>query len=111
MFVNEEKKLGLEAGEFIHSIANGLITGDAHIEGVDAQRAHIIMEISEALRQSSVTDSIAPLLSKECYLLSQYPRSQWIDIASRLINAPKETSICEIVNQAKKWYQSETDNT
>lgn len=96
----EEKKLSLEAGEFIHTIANRLVDGSLHIENISEHRAQIIMEISNVLRYSSVDDVYAPLLSKEGFFISQHPRSTWIDIASRLIDASEDVSVSEVIKQA-----------
>lgn len=94
-----DQKLSLEAGEFIHTIANRLLEGSIFINGVNAERAQIIMEISEVLRFPVVIDDRAPLLSNEGFLISQYPRSSWIDLASRLIDASEKQSISDIIKQ------------
>lgn len=98
MIFNEEQKLSLEAGEFIHSIANLLIDGSITMENIDAHRSRIIMEISEALRRSVVVDSAAPLLLAEGFKLSEHPRSVWIDLATRIIcECERSVSISVIV--------------
>ncbi|ARR10553.1 hypothetical protein Vc3S01_p40067 (plasmid) [Vibrio campbellii] len=99
MKVSEEQKLSLEAGEFIHTIANFIIDGNVFIDGmnVNADRANIIMEISQVLRFPFTTDDLAPLLTNEGFLISQHPRSSWIDLASRLLTASENQSISDII--------------
>lgn len=96
MKLNEEQKLSLEAGEFIHTIANLLVDGSIKMENIDAHRSQVIMEISEALRRSTVIDAESPLLSMEGFKLSEHPRSAWIELATRLMDASENTSISDI---------------
>lgn len=101
MQLNEEQKLSLEAGEFIHTIANFFIDGSIKIENIDAHRSQVIMEISEALRQVDVVDADAPLLLADGVKLSEYPRSAWIDLASRLFDANTDVPLLDIIKQIR----------
>ncbi|EMK6988270.1 hypothetical protein ACOJUY_004346 [Vibrio alginolyticus] len=101
MQLNEEQKLSLESGEFIHTIANFLIDGSIKIENIDAHRSQVIMEISEALRQVDVVDADAPLLLADGVKLSEYPRSTWIDLASRLFDANTDVPLLDIIKQIR----------
>ncbi|HHC6660739.1 TPA: hypothetical protein ACN326_004632 [Vibrio parahaemolyticus] len=101
MQLNEEQKLSLEAGEFIHTIASFLIDGSIKIENIDAHRSQVIMEISEALRQVDVVDADAPLLLADGVKLSEYPRSAWIDLASRLFDANTDVPLLDIIKQIR----------
>lgn len=98
----EEQKISLEAGEFMHTIANHLKDGTISIAGVTTHHAKIIMEISEVLRMSEVNDAYTPLLSKEGFSISQFPRSTWIDLACRLLESTDETPVSEVIKQAKR---------
>lgn len=89
----ERLKISLEAGEFIHSVANRLRDGTINIQGVSPKRADIIMEISEVLRSDTVLDSNAPILLSEGFRISKYPRSAWISLASYLLDGTDETSL------------------
>lgn len=101
MIMNEEHKMSLEAGELIHTIANKLVDGTIQIEGVNSSRVKLIMELSEALRQTNSVDSNAPLLLSEGFRISQYPRSAWIDLASRLLDTDTDTPLLEIIQQVR----------
>lgn len=100
MTFNEEQKLSLQAGEFIHTISNFLSEGRIKIDGVDDHRIKIIVDISHVLRCETVRDDDAPLLLTEGFKLSDYPRSAWIDLADRLICNPYN-SIPEIIELTK----------
>ena len=89
----ERLKISLEAGEFIHSVANRLRDRTINIQGVSSKRADIIMEISEVLRSDTVLDSNAPILLSEGFQISKYPRSAWISLASYLLDGTDETSL------------------
>ncbi|EKF9501214.1 hypothetical protein O1C20_003367 [Vibrio cholerae] len=101
MQLNEEQKLSLESGEFIHTIANFLIDGSIKKENIDAHRSQVIMEISEALRKVAVVDADAPLLLVNGVKLSEYPRSAWIDLARRLFDADTDTPLLDIIKQIR----------
>ena len=85
MKLKEEQKLSLEAGEFIHTIANFFNEKRFNLEYVDALRCQVLMELSNALRRIDVKDIDAPLLLSEGYRLTEHPRSDWIDLATRFL--------------------------
>ncbi|MCG9657618.1 hypothetical protein [Vibrio mediterranei] len=95
----EEQKLSLQAGEFIHTLSNGLVDGTIQIDGVTSIRAKLIMELSESLRRPNTHDRYAPLLFSEGFHISQYPRSAWIDLACRLLDEPEETPLVDIFSK------------
>lgn len=97
MQLNEQERMSLEAGEVLHTIANRLCSGEVQIDEVTPKRAELIMELSEALRKIYAIDRNAPLLAAEGFRISEYPRSVWIDLAGRLIDAPIETPIENII--------------
>lgn len=99
--MNEVQKLSLETGEFIHTIANRLVKGSIIIKGVDGLRASLIMELSEALRCSNPLNTDTPTLTSEGFFISDYPRSIWVDLASRLIDANEDTPTSVIVERVK----------
>ncbi|MCG9576679.1 hypothetical protein L1D14_10560 [Vibrio tubiashii] len=97
--MTEEQRLSLEAGEFIHSIANRLDEKNIQSGEVSAFRAKLIMELSEALRRPHVLDDDVPLLLAEGFHISQYPRSIWIDLASRLLDESEDKPLVDIFKQ------------
>lgn len=102
MKLNEEQKLSLEAGEFIHTIANFLIDGSVKMDNIDAHRSDVIMEISEALRRTNVVDADAPVLLAHGIKLSEYPRSTWIDLATRVLcERDLNSSISDIIKSVR----------
>ncbi|NGZ66589.1 hypothetical protein G6Z92_06265 [Vibrio aestuarianus subsp. cardii] len=102
MKLNEEQKLSLQAGEFIHTIANLLIDGNIKMENINAHRSEVIMEISEALRRSAVVDAYAPALLADGIKLSEYPRSVWIELATRLLDAHGDEPVSNIIKLMDK---------
>ncbi|EGR0468581.1 hypothetical protein FG064_16415 [Vibrio cholerae] len=104
--LNEEQKLSLESGEFMHTIANLLIDKGINIKGVNEHRskmiAQMIAEISEALRSSNIVDTDAQLLLTEGFRLSEYPRHAWIDLATRIISVcDMNTPISDIIRAVR----------
>ncbi|EGR0524889.1 hypothetical protein FG062_14150 [Vibrio cholerae] len=100
--LNEEQRLSLESGEFIHTIANLLTNKNIKIDNIDEHRRKLIAEISEALRSSNVADADAQLLLAEGFNLSEYPRYAWIDLANRIICASDmNTPISELIKSVR----------
>lgn len=97
MKITEEQKLSLEAGEFIHGIANLLVEEVITIDNVSSQHAELIMEISESLRKPDTRNASAPRLLSVGFPIEEYQRSAWIDLACRLLSADKETPISDII--------------
>lgn len=93
----EEQKLSLQSGEFIHSIANRLADGII----LTPLHAKLIMELSEILRKANPCDSDAPLLLAEGFHISQHPRSTWIELASRLLDADTDIPLLDIIKQVR----------
>lgn len=97
MKLTEEQKLSLEAGEFIHEIANLLVEQVIIIDNVSSQRAGLIMEISESLRKPDTLNSSAPRLLSVGFPIEEYQRSAWIDLACRLLSTDKATPMSDII--------------
>ena len=75
MKLTEEQALSLQAGEFIHTIANHLHDGLIQKAGVDSERSEMIMELSEALRSNSIEERRTPVLCAAGFHISKHPRS------------------------------------
>ncbi|ELA9367503.1 hypothetical protein QUN99_003393 [Vibrio parahaemolyticus] len=105
----EEQRLSLQAGEFIHSIANHLADGTILSDEITPLRAKLIMELSEILRKANACDTDAPLLLAEGFHISQYPRSTWIDLASHLLDAPEDKPLVDIFKQLPAIHDEELD--
>ncbi len=105
----EDQKLSLQAGEFIHSIANHLADGAILSDEINPLRTKLIMELSEILRKTNVCDSDAPLLLAEGFHVSQYPRSTWLNLASSLLDAPEDKPLVDIFKQLPSVHDEELD--